>query len=104
MPILDCSVNKCVYNKEDYCCRGNITVGGEEANKSESTCCSSFQEQREGSFSNRNQNYSPKINVACDAKNCVFNESKKCSADHIGISGSSAHAVEETECSSFRCQ
>lgn len=104
MPILDCSVNSCTYNKEDFCCRGNINVAGNDAQTSETTCCSSFSEKREGSFSNCNQECTPTMNILCEAQNCVFNNSQSCSADHIGISGGAAHEMNQTECSSFRCQ
>ncbi|KLU71292.1 MAG: hypothetical protein RHS_2841 [Robinsoniella sp. RHS] len=42
-----------------------------------------------------------KIDVDCEARNCTFNESCKCSADKIGIAGAAAKHCDQTECASF---
>lgn len=41
--------------------------------------------------------------VSCSAVECVHNESEKCMADHINISGAHASKSKETECETFRC-
>ena len=41
--------------------------------------------------------------VSCSATECVHNESEKCMADHIKISGTHASTSRETECDTFRC-
>lgn len=41
--------------------------------------------------------------VSCSATECVHNESKKCMAGHIDISGSHASSSRETECDTFCC-
>ena len=43
-------------------------------------------------------------NVACNAVTCVYNENKKCTADHIQIAGIKAMASGETECGTFQCK
>ena len=68
--------------------RGNIKVEGSEAVHQNETCCGSFVERGEKSCGcNVKEHESKKIDVACEACNCTFNENKKCSADHIGIAG-----------------
>ena len=42
MPLLVCSAQRCVYNDGMYCSRGDILVGGEKAEISGETCCTSF--------------------------------------------------------------
>ena len=31
MPLLVCSAMSCIYNRGEYCSKGDITVGGKEA-------------------------------------------------------------------------
>ena len=42
MPLLVCSAMSCIYNKGEYCSKGDITVGGKEAEQPGETCCESF--------------------------------------------------------------
>lgn len=104
MPELDCTVENCIYNKQQYCCKGDILVDGKQAVHPNETCCSSFQERRRDSESNSCGEACRCIDVDCKATQCVFNEDCKCSADHIGIAGANACACAETECSSFVCE
>ena len=39
MAQLDCSVDNCIYNKEECCCKGDIMVGGKHADKKDDTSC-----------------------------------------------------------------
>lgn len=41
------------------------------------------------------------VEVLCEAKNCTFNESCKCTADTIDIAGTAASASTDTQCKSF---
>ncbi|MGN0382752.1 MAG: DUF1540 domain-containing protein [Eubacterium sp.] len=105
MPILDCSVSTCYYNKQNQCCLGDIKVEGESATNSERTACNSFRERGEDTYSNTcGCGIEPEtvIQVDCDAIKCVYNEDRKCKADHIGIAGAGAKHYTETECSSFK--
>lgn len=102
MTFLDCSVTGCVYNEDRCCCKGDIKVEGSNAKRNDETCCGSFKEQRNGA-SNVEGRISKLVDVACEACNCKFNEDKRCSAEHIGIAGSSACTCGETECASFCC-
>ncbi len=104
MTFLDCSVTGCAYNADRCCCKGDICVEGKEAHREQETCCGSFKERGENSAQNAAKRISKEIEVSCEACNCMFNENKKCCADHIGIAGGSACTCGETECASFRCK
>lgn len=41
------------------------------------------------------------VEVLCEAKNCTYNDSRKCTAETIDISGTMAHESKETQCASF---
>ncbi|MGN0341467.1 MAG: DUF1540 domain-containing protein [Roseburia sp.] len=104
MTKLNCSVRGCSYQKDDRCVRGNIHIEGEHADKNSETCCGSFEQKRTCGCANSTCNCAPEMSeIACDACNCIYNENRKCSAEHIGVSGSNACAASETECASFRC-
>lgn len=102
MTKLDCNVASCMYNKEDCCMRNNIEIEGDNARYASETCCGSFAQGKEknGCCSDCGKP-SKDTDVCCDAVECKFNMSHKCSADHIGISGKYAGDMKETECASF---
>jgi hypothetical protein len=103
MPVLDCSVTSCVYNKSDCCCRGDIKVEGRMASEAGETCCSSFRERREDDYTSERMEPDTALHVDCEATRCIYNDDCKCGADHIGIAGSNACRCEQTECASFDC-
>ena len=97
MTLLDCAVTGCAYNEDRCCCKGDIKVEGSEAVHQNETCCGSFVERGEKNCGcNVKEHESKKIDVACEACNCTFNENKKCSADHIGIAGGNACSCGES--------
>lgn len=101
MPLLVCSAQSCVYNEAEMCCKGDIKVAGDAACKCQETCCSSFQERRGDSARSSMGTPCQKIDVDCEASQCTFNESCRCSADKIGIAGAAANESTQTECASF---
>lgn len=101
MPLLVCSAQSCVYNDAQCCCKGDIKVDGDQAQKCQDTCCASFQERRGENAKSSMGTPCQTVQVDCKAKNCSFNESCKCSADKIGIAGASACQCDQTECASF---
>ncbi len=105
MPVLDCSVKTCCYNSDNKCCLEGIKVEGKKADSSDETACGSFKLRVDGVMSNScsTKNPSQTSNVECDAVKCTFNQSHKCTAKHIGIAGSHADRVADTECASFVC-
>lgn len=105
MPNLVCSVENCTYNQEHLCALKEISVNGNQATNTASTCCASFREQTD-SFSNCvNCGCAEKeTSVECDAHNCVHNKSCHCNADSIDVCGCGANRPSETACASFRCE
>lgn len=100
---LECGVIHCSSNCDNHCCRSEIHVGGTQAHKSDDTCCSSFTNIPEGTTNNvgyKNPNES--LSISCDAVNCVYNESGKCDADAISVTGTSATDTHSTECATFK--
>lgn len=47
MPALSCTAKTCVYNKNEYCSKGDILVDGDTAQTADETCCRSFVEKKE---------------------------------------------------------
>lgn len=105
MPLLNCLATTCVHNKEEYCSKNDIKVGGSNATSSDQTCCESFEERREGSMTNCAScgTASEKTDVCCKACDCDYNEAEHCHAGKIGIAGSNACKSDETKCGTFKC-
>ena len=104
MPRLECTVKTCYNNKENRCCLEGIHVEGMDASVPRSTACGNFRERQMETMKNEcGCTRSPEnvLNVTCDAVKCMFNDSCKCIAEHIGIAGNGAKNAKETECASF---
>lgn len=103
MTKLGCSVTTCMHNEDLCCCKDMIQVEGKEAKNSDSTCCGSF-DQRAGDAYKNASSHTPntRLEVACEAVNCVYNESKMCHAENIGIAGNGATIADQTECATFK--
>lgn len=78
MPQLKCTVQTCVHNKQFLCDLDEITVGGESAKNPKETCCDSFQERKEGSYTNSMKEASDCSCVDCKATNCMYNKECEC--------------------------
>lgn len=107
MPVLDCSVKSCYYNKESKCCLDGIHVEGHQANQSSMTACGSFRPMMKDQYTDAckcETNPTRDANVRCEAVKCMFNEGDRCKASHIGITGGDAKDMRETECASFVCE
>lgn len=102
MAELNCSVENCAYNDQSCCCKGDICVGGENADRSDATCCESFREKRADAYTSALEHPSRTISIDCEATRCVFNEDYKCKAEHVDIRGCGACDCGETACSTFR--
>ncbi len=102
MTKLACTVTNCVHNCDARCCKQAIIVDGKEACDSCDTCCGSFDEKREGSFKNIFKTPENRLEIACEAVKCVYNEDHKCKADNIDISGDGASRAEQTQCATFK--
>ena len=66
------------------------------------TCCGSFDEKKGGMFRNLFKTPENRLDVECDATNCVYNDDRRCVAEHIGITGGNATEAVQTECASFK--
>ena len=91
----------CVYNKGQYCSKGDIMVGGKEAEEKKETCCESFMPRTENQATSSMGTPSQKIDVDCKAHHCQYNKEYKCTAAKIDIGGASANTSEQTECDTF---
>lgn len=101
MPLLSCTARTCMYNKEEYCSKGDILVDGNSAKTPDETCCRSFAERKD-SVSNFAAGILDKsIAVDCRAVSCTFNCHEKCDADRITITGTGACRCDDTKCGSF---
>ena len=77
MPQLKCTVQTCVHNKQFLCDLDEITVGGESAKNPKETCCDSFQERKEGSYTNSMKEASDCSCVDCnDSDRLMFRINK----------------------------
>ena len=102
MADLRCGAEGCTYNKDEYCCKGDIMVGGENACDCDETCCESFAEKRGDSFTSAMEHPSPTISIDCEASKCMYNSNYKCVADHVEIRGASACNCRDTACNTFQ--
>ncbi len=102
MALLKCGVENCFYNEEACCCKGDIMVGGQHADSSRDTCCESFAQRRDDSYTSSINHPSLTISIDCEAANCMYNSNYRCHADHVDIRGCGAENCRETECATFR--
>ncbi|MBM6752633.1 DUF1540 domain-containing protein [Mediterraneibacter glycyrrhizinilyticus] len=103
MPELKCTVQTCVHNNQFLCALDQIQVGGDTAKTAQETCCDSFQERKEGSYSNVMEMASDRASVDCKATKCMYNENCQCHAGKISVEGGDAHQCSGTECATFKC-
>lgn len=102
MAKLQCRANTCMYNMDEYCSRGDITVGGKHATMGNDTSCESFSERREDRFTSSTVHPSQYISVDCEAVNCIHNNDYKCVASQVEIKGMGASNRVETNCGTFQ--
>ena len=107
MPELKCTVQTCVHNQQYLCDLDKIQVGGDNAKNPQETCCDSFQERKEGGYSNSMSmsagQASDCSSVDCKATKCMYNENCSCHAGKISVEGGNATEAGGTECATFQC-
>ena len=101
MTKLDCTVTNCLHNADNCCCKQAIIVDGHGAKEREGTCCGSFDENKEGAFKNIFKTPESRLEVDCEAVNCIYNEGCHCQAEHIDVCGDGASRAEHTQCATF---
>lgn len=105
MPELKCTVQTCVHNKQFLCDLDTIEVGGSDAKTARETCCDSFQERKDGTYTNVVEGTASDLTqIDCKAVECMYNKECKCHAGKISVEGSNACQCEGTECATFSCQ
>ena len=102
MAQLDCTVDNCIYNKSECCCKGDIMVGGKHAKGTDDTCCESFSEKRGDSYTSALEHPCRTISIDCEATKCMYNADYRCQAEHVDIKGSNAGTSRDTICATFR--
>ena len=102
MAELSCDMTKCTYNKDSLCCKGDIMVGGREADHKDRTSCESYRERRGDSYTNAAEHPKMTISIDCEVAKCVYNSNYKCTAEHVDINGVNADTSKETSCSTFK--
>ena len=102
MADLCCYAERCTYNKEHLCCKGDIMVGGKNAENSGETCCESFLERKENSYTSSMEHPSTTISIDCEAKNCTHNSNYKCHAQNVEIENPKACCCSDTACGTFK--
>ena len=100
MTDLVCCVDYCKHNEQNKCCRGRIEVGGYNATEPETTFCSSYEERMGNKTSNACCTPDSKIEIKCDASNCMYNDNHNCTAGHVDV----GHSISKgkTECTTFK--
>lgn len=102
MADLICKAGKCIHNKSDCCCKGDIMVGGKQVARVDDTCCTSFSAKKNESYTSALENPTHTINVDCEVENCMHNEKCSCSATHVDITGDQACECTQTCCGTFQ--
>lgn len=107
MPELKCTVQTCAHNEQFLCKLDKIQVGGNAAKSPQETCCDSFQERKEGIYSNSMSDSqgsaSECSDINCQATNCMYNQNCACHAGQISVEGGNATQAAGTECATFQC-
>ena len=105
MPELKCTVQTCVHNKQFLCDLDMIQVGGDQAKTPRETCCDSFQERKEGTYTSDVTGQASNLTkIDCKAVECKYNDNCDCHAGKISVEGSNACQSESTECATFTCR
>ncbi len=107
MTKLHCSVENCANNKENFCCRPDIMVGGPDSEDAAQTYCANFLERSDNLPEDAVDSDSPNssLDVHCEVANCIYNEDRACEARHVDIKKTRVNdGQEKTECSTFRTE
>lgn len=84
---LFCLARNCSHNYDHECTAGYINVRGVSATNSQETTCSSFWDDSVMFLSNliKCGDKTDPQNIKCEAKNCKYNNDRKCEADNVVI-------------------
>lgn len=106
MSSINCNVNNCGHNDSGICYANKISINGKKSHTSTHTCCNTFVEESNESFTNNIDNSSNNTMIGCNVKTCVNNAGTVCVLSNIGVTTSApiTNAASETYCSSFKCK
>ena len=77
-------------------------VGGSHADEKTDTCCESFADRKNDSYTSALDHPSKTIGIDCEAVRCMYNANYRCQADHVDIKRNGAGTDTETLCGTFR--
>ncbi len=106
MPIVNCTVHDCSYNKGSKCKRSGIGIFRDSYYETNDTVCGNFKPSNKSNLlteiSTEFMGY-PATRVKCTAETCKYNKEMKCTAKNLEISSLSSKTLtgSETFCSSF---
>ncbi|HKM03562.1 MAG TPA: DUF1540 domain-containing protein [Lachnospiraceae bacterium] len=101
MAELNCGVSNCFYNKNSLCSKGDIMVGGKQADVKDQTSCESFSNREQESYTSSLDHASKVISIDCEASKCTYNNNYRCIASQVDVTGNGAKGSKETSCSTF---
>lgn len=106
MTDLQCNVTNCGNNKQYFCCRPDIMVGGPRASASTQTYCANFIDAAHSSGMPQDaidhDSPNPSLDVHCEVTKCTYNQQRACSADRIDIRTTEVNDGQvKTECATF---
>ena len=106
MTDLHCSVMGCSNNKDDFCCRPDIMVGGPNSRDAKQTYCANFLDASDAP-SNSVDQASPNatLDIHCEVMNCAYNRNRACDAGHVDIHTTQVNGGQiKTECATFKTE
>ncbi|MGI6263956.1 MAG: DUF1540 domain-containing protein [Acutalibacteraceae bacterium] len=102
MTNVKCDAIHCASNAAGRCCRPGIRVDGCDACRADETFCASYTAIPRGATNDTGYRHpNEEMSVRCDADECVYNDSGRCDADAITVSGRSAQDRRQTACATF---
>ncbi len=106
MPIVNCSVSDCSYNKGKKCKRSGIGIFKDSYYDTNDTVCGNFKPSDRSNLLNEIatefMGY-PSTRVKCTADTCRHNKDMKCEAKNLEVAALSSKTLigSETFCASF---
>ena len=100
---INCTVQKCYYNKEQFCQIETLHIAGKGAGITEATYCKSYT-SKDNTHNAVEQNLLTGTTscICCSVNTCVYNKDKKCSLSEIEVSSlGEVSDCQETDCLSF---
>jgi len=103
MPKINCSVETCSYNQNQYCCASIVNIGGKGSVITESTCCGTFLNKL--GYSNLAQYTEARGEldaILCRVNTCAYHKDEHCTLPEIEVGSlKEAEIYTETDCLSF---